>query len=139
MHSGPGSVNPDGFGREFISCFVRRVKQTRILTAPQLQPYSSQQNYVLLRFFKSVFVTLTGPCIADIFSRVQPTRCNVSQFLYFCKTLNMFQTVFPSIIRSSKLHILRQVYLSGQYCYLLLAAGSTVAFTCVQRKTRCFH
>ena len=40
--------------------------------------------------------------------RVQPTRCNVSQFIYFCKTLYMFQTVFPSIIRSSKLHIRRQ-------------------------------
>jgi len=29
---------------------------------------------------------------------------------YFCKTLYMFQTVFPSIIRSSKLHIQRQVF-----------------------------
>jgi len=36
---------------------------------------------------------------------VQPTRCNVSQFIYFSKTLYMFQTGFPSIIRSSKLHI----------------------------------
>jgi len=26
--------------------------------------------------------------------RVQPTRCNVSQFVYFCKTLYLFQTVF---------------------------------------------
>ena len=42
--------------------------------------------------------------------RVQPTRCNVSQFLYFCKKLYMFQAVFPSIIRSSKLHIQRQVF-----------------------------
>jgi len=42
--------------------------------------------------------------------RVQPTRCNVSQFLYFCKTLYVFQTGFPSIIRSSKLHVQRQVF-----------------------------
>ena len=35
--------------------------------------------------------------------REQPTRCDVSQFIYFYKTLYMFQTVFPSIIRSSKL------------------------------------
>ena len=42
--------------------------------------------------------------------RVQPTRCNVSRFIYFCKMLCMFQTVFPSIIRSSKLHIQRQVF-----------------------------
>jgi len=37
--------------------------------------------------------------------RVQPTGCNVSQFIYFCKTLYMFQAVFPPIIRSSKLDI----------------------------------
>jgi len=42
--------------------------------------------------------------------RVQPTRCNVSQFIYFCKTLYTFQTGFPSIIRSSKLHIQRQAF-----------------------------
>ena len=27
--------------------------------------------------------------------RVQPTRCEVSPFIYFCKTFYMFQTVFP--------------------------------------------
>jgi len=32
--------------------------------------------------------------------RVQPTRRNVSQFIYFCKTLYMIQTGFPSIFRS---------------------------------------
>jgi len=41
--------------------------------------------------------------------RVQPRKCNVSPFIYFCKTLYMFQTGFLSIIRSSKLHIQRQV------------------------------
>jgi len=30
--------------------------------------------------------------------------------VYFCKTLYMFQTVFPSISRRSKLHIQRQVF-----------------------------
>ena len=28
--------------------------------------------------------------------RVQPTRCDVSQFIYFCKTLHMFQTGFSA-------------------------------------------
>ena len=43
--------------------------------------------------------------------RAQPTKCDVSQFIfYFCKTLYMFQTGFPSIIRSSKLHIHRQAF-----------------------------
>ena len=41
--------------------------------------------------------------------RIQPTRCDVSQFIYFCKTLCVFQTVYPSITRSSKLHVQRQV------------------------------
>ena len=52
--------------------------------------------------------------------RVQPTRCNVSQFIYFYKTLYMFQTGFPSIVRSSKLHIQRQVFVRT---ILLLAAN----------------
>ena len=51
---------------------------------------------------------------------VQPTRCNVSQFIYFCKMLYMFQTGFLSIIRSLKLHIQRQVFARP---LLLPAAG----------------
>jgi len=59
---------------------------------------------------------------------VQPTRCNVSQIIYFCKTLYMFQTVFPSIIRSSKLHIQRQVLVWRCMCSfdLLMMDGRTV-------------
>jgi hypothetical protein len=52
--------------------------------------------------------------------RVQPTRCNFSQFIYFCKTLYMFQTGFPSIIWSSKLHIQRPVFVRP----ILLPAAS---------------
>jgi len=36
---------------------------------------------------------------------VQPKNAPVSQIIYSCKTLYMFRTVFPSIIRSSNLHI----------------------------------
>jgi len=39
-------------------------------------------------------------------STTNKTQCFT---IYFCKTLYMFQTVFPSIISSSKLHIQRQV------------------------------
>jgi len=45
--------------------------------------------------------------------------------IYFCKTLYMFQTVFPSIIRSSKLHIQRQVFVRP----LLLPAAGLVRLT----------
>jgi hypothetical protein len=34
----------------------------------------------------------------------------LSQIIYSCKTLYMFRTVFPSIIRSSRLHIQQQAY-----------------------------
>ena len=42
----------------------------------------------------------------SIISIVKPTRCtNVSNLFYFRLTLYMFRTVFPSIIRSSRLCI----------------------------------
>jgi hypothetical protein len=44
----------------------------------------------------------------------------VSQIIYSCKTLHMFRTVFPSIIRSSRLHIHWQVCVNQ----LLLPAAS---------------
>jgi hypothetical protein len=44
----------------------------------------------------------------------------LSQIMYFCKTLYMFRTVFPSIIRSSKLRI-EQQHMSNSCCYLLLS------------------
>ena len=44
----------------------------------------------------------------------------LSQIIYSCKTIYMFRTGFPSIIRSSKLRI-QQRYMSNSCCYLLLA------------------
>ena len=39
-----------------------------------------------------------------LISIVKPTRCtNVSNLFYFGMTLYMFRTVFPSIVRSSRL------------------------------------
>ena len=44
-------------------------------------------------------------------SIVKPTRCtNVSNLFYFGTTLYMFRTVFPSIIRSSRLYIQQQAF-----------------------------
>jgi len=82
---------------------------------------------------------------------VQPTRCNVSHFIYFCKTLYMFQTDFPSVISSSKLHIQCQVAVRPivlpTASLARLAAGSSIGLTLyVQfwaaddgRKTRLKH
>ena len=52
----------------------------------------------------------------------------LSQIIYSCRTLYMFRTVVPSIIRSSKLRI-QQRYMSNSCCYLLLAAGSNSCLT----------
>ena len=66
-------------------------------------------------------LTFIDPCIANV--RTQSTTNKMQLFTnYFCKTLYMFQTGFPSIIRSSKLHIQRQVFVRP----LLLPAGSLV-------------
>ena len=43
----------------------------------------------------------------------------LSQIIYSFKTFYMFRTVFPSIIRTSKLRI-HQLYMSNRTCYLLL-------------------
>jgi len=55
--------------------------------------------------------------------KVQPTIWDVSQCIYFCKTLYLFQTAFPSVIRSSNLHIQSQVFVRP----LLLPAASRQA------------
>jgi len=57
--------------------------------------------------------------IMGLFFSVKATRCtNVSNLFYFEMTLYMFRTVFPSIIRSSRLYIQQQAYVKQ----LLLSA-----------------
>ena len=51
--------------------------------------------------------------------RFQPTRCHVLQFIYFSKTLSMFQTDLSSIIRSSKLHMQHPVFVKLHFCKTL--------------------
>ena len=63
-----------------------------------------------------------GPYIANIITEYnQQGPMFLNLFIYFCKTIYMFQTVFPSIIRSSKLHIERQAFVR----LLLLPAASS--------------
>jgi hypothetical protein len=58
---------------------------------------------------------------SQTYFQVQPTRCNVTQFIYFCEMLHMFQTVPPPIIRSSKTVYTASDTLSNLYCYLPLS------------------
>jgi hypothetical protein len=51
------------------------------------------------------FSILISPCIVIYFYSTTKKRQPLSQFIYSCKTLYMFRTVFPSIIRSLKVRI----------------------------------
>jgi hypothetical protein len=74
------------------------------------------------------FLIFIGPCNV-IYSYSTTNKMHLlSQIIYSCKTLYMFRTVFPSIIRSSKLRI-QQRYMSKSCCYLLLATGSSSCLT----------
>jgi len=93
-------------------------------------------------YFQQISIlTFIGLCIANIFSEYNQQDATFLKFIYFCKTLYMFQTGFPSIIRSSKLHIQRQVFVRP----LLLPAASkylTYAQFCAPddgRKNRLKH
>jgi hypothetical protein len=55
-----------------------------------------------------------------LYSYSRTNMMHVSQMIYSGETLYMFQTVFPSIIRSSRLHIQQQAYVK----VLLLPAAS---------------
>jgi hypothetical protein len=54
------------------------------------------------------------------YSNIYPTRCNVTQFIFFRKLLYMFRVVPPPIIRSANNCIYSIWYLSHRYCYLPL-------------------
>jgi len=79
----------------------------------------------------------------NIIAIVKPTRCtNVSNLFYFGMTLYMFRTVFPSIIRSSRLYtqqqaFVKQILLSA--CYLLASRQQYLfdkcLLLCVQSRT----
>ena len=58
------------------------------------------------------FLMLIGPAThRNIISTVKPTRCNnASNLYYFGMPLYIFRTVFPSIIRVSRLYIQQQAY-----------------------------
>ena len=77
--------------------------------------------------YNMVYLIFINPCIV-IYSYSTTNKMHLlSQIIYSCKTFYMFQTVFPSTIRSSKLRI-QQRYMSNSCCYLLLsltAAGSS--------------
>ena len=60
----------------------------------------------------------------SVFSEFNQRDATFLKFIYFRKTLYMFQTVFPSIIMTSKLHIERQAFVRP----ILLPAASLTLY-----------
>jgi len=54
--------------------------------------------------------TFVGSCIIIYFYSKTNKMHNISNIFYFGTTFYMFQTVFPSILRSLRLYIQHQVY-----------------------------
>ena len=65
-------------------------------------------------------LTFIGPCIANIFAEYNQQDATFHNFFISVRRSYMFQMVFPSIIRSSKLHIQRQAFVRP----ILLPAAS---------------
>jgi len=127
------------------ACLMRRSLHQGLLFECSISTHSKHQS-LLFEYSVSIYSNKTHYCyhwmgstkcdIGDTLKsthRVQQKRCNVSQFIYFCKTFYTFQTVFPSIIRSSKMHIQRQVFvrplLLPAASLARLAAGSSIGLT----------
>jgi len=69
---------------------------------------------------RNIYMIFVGLCIVMYsYSTTNKMRL-LSQIIYSCKTLYMFRTVSPPIIRSSKLRI-QQWCMSNSCCYLLLS------------------
>ena len=73
--------------------------------------------------FKQLYLGKHSELYSDIYIYIYiyPTRCKVTQFIYFYKLLYMFRVVPPPIIRSTYNCIYRIWYLSSRYCYLSLS------------------
>jgi hypothetical protein len=114
----------------WILCSRRNKHQTDHASSLRLIVWSN-----FLRYFRSVTVFHNSMIICMISEHSYSTTNKMhllSQIIYSCKTLYMFRTVFPSIIRSSKLRI-QQLYMSNSCCYLLLSVISL--FILVKRRT----
>jgi len=89
----------------------------------------------ILVLMKTMFVIFEfhGAVHRNIIPIVKPTRCNnVTNLFYFGMTLYMFRTVFPTIIRSSRLYI--QQYLFDK-CLFLYVQWYSLELLMMDRKT----
>jgi len=112
---------------------VRQSNPLLVLPHPEHEALRFSETSVTLHHspWCTLASTLLGSCVfiySGSISIVKPTRCtNVSNLFYFGMTLYMFRTVFPSIIRSSRLYIQQYLFDSCMYSLeLLMMDGKTV-------------
>ena len=74
-------------------------------------------------------------CYKSRYSDIYPTKCNVTQFIYFWKLFCMFRVVPPPIIRSTHKCIYSIWHLSDRNCYLPLSWRSWSGYCLTS--TRC--
>jgi hypothetical protein len=97
---------------------LRIIKRNNyFVTSWRQKMYSCVHTKHNLHCTKYVFMELRGVTI--FYSTINNIHL-LSQIIYSCETLYIFRTVFPSIIRSSKLRV-QQRYRSNSCCYLLLS------------------
>jgi hypothetical protein len=82
------------------------VKSKRKISAARyepLNPSNAELNPICHLLLLLGDLTFMGPCMVSIFqyTRVYPTRCNVTQFIYIWKLLYMFRVVLAPISRST--------------------------------------
>ena len=96
-----------------VSCF----QETRISLLSVTFPFQKTACY------STNEIRSTNTISLNIFSEYNQQDATFLKFIYFCKTLYMFQTGFPSIRAQNCTYSVR--YLSDRYCYLLLVAASS--------------
>ena len=119
-HSPTPTVDPTLYALECRNIHIRNYWKSLTFIGPCIVNIFAEYNQQAANFhnlfisvrrctcFRRVFRPSSGAqhCTYSVRHFFRPAVSpDVSRFLYFCKTLHMFQTVFPSIIRSSKLHI----------------------------------
>jgi len=95
----------------------------------QLLDYSDR---TFLNISLATYVLLfIGPCIVTYSYSTTNKKQLLSQIIYSRKTLYIFRTVFPSIIRSSKLHIQQRYtfYVKQLLLPAAIGAGSSSCLT----------
>jgi len=100
-----------GGGLRSNTCWCRSVNRCKYNQSLQWWWWILVLQQVITTMHMSL--TFIGSCIVIYFHSKTNQMHNVSGLFIFGLTLYMFQTVFPSIIRSSRLYIHHQVYVQS--------------------------